>query len=61
MKNKNKWSHFEYKSGCNPYIAMTENKKRSIFRKYGGKEKIKLIKKTENINFYLINDLKGGF
>ena len=48
------WSHFEYASGANPYIAKTEEEKKRICNKYGKGCEFK-----GNINgndYYVIND-----
>ena len=51
-----KWAHFNYKSGANPYIATTTKTKNKILRKY--KNKIEKVKNDLNIDFYIIDDLK---
>jgi hypothetical protein len=45
------YTHFEYKSGANPYIAMTDKETKRILKKYEGK--ITEIKP----GFYLIDDI----
>lgn len=51
-----KWTHFEYTSGANPYIAKTEAERERIFMKYArlGIE----IEKLPNGEFYIIHDRK---
>jgi hypothetical protein len=44
------YTHFEYKSGANPYIAMTDKETKRILKKYKGK--ITEIKP----GFYVIDD-----
>lgn len=51
-----KWAHFNYKSGANPYIAITTKTKNKILKKY--KNKIEKIKNNLNIDFYIINDIE---
>jgi len=51
-----KWAHFNYKSGANPYITTTTKTKNKILRKY--KNKIEKIKNDSNIDFYIINDIE---
>lgn len=45
------WTHFSYKSGANPYIAITDKEKRRILNKYKGK-----IKQISD-DMYEINDV----
>ncbi len=47
------WIHFEYTSGCNPYIAFTEKEKKRILRKYR-KQGIKVT--MIDTDFYVIDD-----
>lgn len=46
------YTHFQYKSGANPYIAKTDREKNRIIKKY--KDKVKELKK----GFYEIDDIR---
>ena len=45
------WTHFNFKSGSNPYIAMTSKEKQRIINKYKGKTK------QVGEDMYEINDI----
>lgn len=47
------WTHFEFKSGSNPYIAKDEKEKSRILKKYGNKAK------EIKPNYYMIDDSEG--
>ena len=50
---KEDWTHFEFKSGSNPYIAKDEREKSIMLKKYG--DKAKEIKP----NYYMVDDSEG--
>ena len=50
---KEDWTHFEFKSGSNPYIAKDEKEKSRMLKKYG--DKAKEIKP----NYYMVDDSEG--
>lgn len=53
------WSHFQYTSGSNPYIATTETRAKEIITKYLRKGvNVELIATQNNTNYYLIDDDK---
>jgi hypothetical protein len=47
------WTHFEFKSGSNPYIAKDEREKNRILKKYGNKAK------EIKPNYYMVDDSEG--
>lgn len=55
------WSHFEYTSGANPYIAKTQAERDRIIRKYKRKG-IEVVKEkcSNGTEFYFVHDRKGA-
>ena len=55
------WSHFDYTSGANPYIAKTERERERVLAKYDGLG-IKVEERPSatggTVRFYVVHDLK---
>lgn len=50
------WTHFNYMSGSNPYIAMNEKETKRILRKY---KRLRIEVELIKPGFYLVHD--GGY
>ena len=57
------WSHFEYTSGANPYIAKTQAERDRIIRKYKRKgiavDKVVCSSRDLDTEFYIVHDKEG--
>lgn len=53
-KLKEGWSHFEFTSGANPYIAMTDDAVKRIKRRYG--KSVSYIGNIDGTNYYKVDD-----
>ena len=57
------WTHFDYTSGANPYIAITDDKRDEVIRKW--EERGVWIESIPNLNggdglWYLVHDKEEG-
>lgn len=54
LKLKEGWSHFEFTSGANPYIAKTRDEEDRIKRRYG--DAVRYIGNIDGTNYYKVDD-----
>jgi len=57
-----RWSHFDYTSGSNPYIAKTEAERERVMRKYERLgievEEVPYSSRDFDTRFYIVHDRK---